>query len=255
MKNDHITKLDKCTSDFFIAPIVITAKKDGSIKLAMDAKPINSQIHKNKYQMPIVDELLDCVSQIIAKAGENDEVWFTSLDLNYAFSQLPLSEQTSKHCNFSVVGGKATGTYRFKTGFYGLTDMPTEFQKAMDATLLNLLNTFCFLDDVLIVSVGSITDHNKLVEEAMKRIEAEGFSLKAKKCEFSVHEIDWLGYTISKSGVKPMHSKTEDILNLKPPNTLKKLRSFIGSINSVSKFLPKSQELVAVFKPRPKITN
>ena len=82
MKNDHITKLDKCTSDFFIAPIVITAKKDGSIKLAMDAKPINSQIHKNKYQKPIVDELLDCVSQIIAKAGENDEVWFTSLDLN-----------------------------------------------------------------------------------------------------------------------------------------------------------------------------
>ena len=61
----HITKLDKCKSDFFIAPIVITVKKDDSIKLALDAKPINRQLYKNNYQMPNVDELLDGVSQIV----------------------------------------------------------------------------------------------------------------------------------------------------------------------------------------------
>ena len=62
----HIEKLDKCTSDCFIAPIVITVKKENSIKLALDAKPINRQLYKNnKYQMPNVDELIDGVSQII----------------------------------------------------------------------------------------------------------------------------------------------------------------------------------------------
>ena len=198
-----IEKLEKCTSDFFIAPIVITAKKDGSIKLAMDAKPINAQIGKNKYQMPIVDELVDSVGQIISNNPDGKELWFTSLDLNYAFSQLPLSKETSKHCNFSIVGGSATGTYRFKTGFYGLTDMPTEFQKAMDLTLINLTNTFCFLDDILIVSRGSLAEHNELVEKAMKRVEAEGFSLKLSKCEFSVHKINWLGYEIDEDGYRP----------------------------------------------------
>ena len=178
MKEKHIEKLDNCTDDFFIAPIVITAKKDGSVKLAMDAKPVNAQIHKNKYQMPNLDELLNSVSEIISGAKDSDEVWFTSLDLNYAYSQLPLSEQTSKHCNFSIVGGKATGTYRFKTGFYGLTDMPTEFQKAMDRTLNGLRNTFCYLDDVLIVSIGSAEEHNKLVHEAAQRLYDEVFSLK-----------------------------------------------------------------------------
>ena len=128
--------------------------------------------------MPIFDELLDNVGQIIAVAKEGEDVWFTKLDHNYAFSQLPLSEETMKHCNFSIVGGRATGNYRFKTGFYGLTDMPTEFQKAMDRTLMNLLNTFCFLDDVLICSVGSIVEHNQLVEKVLKRIDEEGFSLK-----------------------------------------------------------------------------
>ena len=41
-------------------------------------------------------------------------------------------EETSRQCNFSIVGGSITGTYRFKKGFYGLGDMPNEFQRVMD---------------------------------------------------------------------------------------------------------------------------
>ena len=43
LKNEgHVIKLNKCTSEYFISPIVITAKKDGSVKLAMDAKPMRN---------------------------------------------------------------------------------------------------------------------------------------------------------------------------------------------------------------------
>ena len=59
-KEIEIRKLDKCTSDCFIASFVITVKKDDSIKLALDAKPINRQLYKNKYQMSNVEELLRC---------------------------------------------------------------------------------------------------------------------------------------------------------------------------------------------------
>ena len=87
--------MDKCTNDFFIAPIVITAKKDGSIKLALDAKPINAQIFKNKYQMPIVDELMDNVGQVISTASETEEVWFTkfstTLSVSYPCQKKPVS--------------------------------------------------------------------------------------------------------------------------------------------------------------------
>ena len=48
----HINRLEKCNDHQVISPIVITVKKDGSIKLAMDSKQINKSIHKNKYQMP-----------------------------------------------------------------------------------------------------------------------------------------------------------------------------------------------------------
>ena len=46
-----------------------------------------------------------------------------------------------KKCNFNIIGGQAKGTYRFNTGYYGLTDMPAEFQKAIDKILYNLSNT------------------------------------------------------------------------------------------------------------------
>ena len=199
VEQGHIEKLDKCTTDFFIAPIVLTAKKDGSIKLALNAKPMNAQIWKNKYQMPNIDELIDSAAQIITR-NVPGKVWFTSLDLKYAFSQLPLSSLTSSHCNFNILGSEATGTYRFKTGFYGLTDMPTEFQKAMDCTLQGLEGVICYLDDILIVTKGDVQGHNELVEKVMHRLDEEGWALKSSKCEFSVNQLTWLGYDINEDG-------------------------------------------------------
>ena len=163
-------KLDKCTSDCFIAPIVITDKKDDSIKLALDAKSISRQLNKTKYQMPNYDELIDGVSQVItAKAAGT--LYFTVLDLKYAYSQIRLTADKAKQCNFNIVGGQATGTYRFLTGFYGLADMPAEFQKAMDRKVNHAQNTFCFLDDILIVSKGEEKDHKKLVRNVLQKLD------------------------------------------------------------------------------------
>ena len=165
----HITKPDKCTSDCFIAPIVITVKKDDSIKLALDAKPINRQLYNNKYQMPNVDESLDGVSQLVTVITAGT-LYFTVLDLKHTDSQIRLNAETSKQCNFNIVGGQATGTYRFLFGFYGLAHMPSEFQKAIDRTLNHAKNTFCFLDDILIVSKGEKHEHEQLVTDVLKKI-------------------------------------------------------------------------------------
>ena len=86
-----------------------------------------------------------------------------------------------KQCNFNLAGGAATGTYRFKTGFYGLTDMPAEFQKAIDCTLTGLTNTFCFLDDIFIASRGTKEEHLKLVDACLSKIETENLAISLRK--------------------------------------------------------------------------
>ncbi len=78
----HIIKLTSCTDDQLITPIVITVKRDKPVKLALDSRHLNKNIHKNKYQMPNIDELMDNVSQIItSKTSPNAKVRFTLLRL------------------------------------------------------------------------------------------------------------------------------------------------------------------------------
>ena len=163
-------------------------------------------------------KLIDSAAQTITKDTPG-QVLFTSLDLKYAFSQLPLSELTSSHCNFSILCGDATGTYRFKTGFYGLMDMPTEFQKAMDCTLQGLEGVICYLDDILVVTKGKVEDHNVLVERVMSRLNEEGWALKFSKCEFSVNQLVLLGYEIDENDYAPKFSKIEAIKSLLPPKS------------------------------------
>ena len=168
----------------------------------MNAKPINRKLLKNKYQMPNVDELINGVSQIVTE-NKNGTLYFTVLDLKYAHSQIKLAADTAKQCNFNIVGGKATRTYRFLTRFYGLADTPAEFQKAMDRTINHAKNTFCFLDDILIVSKGNEIEHRNLVEAVLKKLDAENLALKLSKCEFFKQEVNWLGHHLSEVGIKP----------------------------------------------------
>ena len=101
--------------------------------------------------MPNIDILLDTISQHLTNSQNGQQAYFSTLDLKYAYSQLQLHKDTAKHCNFNIICGECTGTYRFKTGFYGLTDMPTEFQITIDYTLIGLQKTYCFLNDNIIV--------------------------------------------------------------------------------------------------------
>ena len=198
---------------------------------------MNTQIWQNKYQMPNMHKLIDSVAQIITRDTPG-KVWFTFLDLKHAFSQLPLSDLTSSHCNFSILCGEATGTYRFKTGLYGLTDMPSKFQKAMDCTLQGLEGVICYLDDILVVTKGRVEDHNTLVEKVMDRLNQEGWPLKLSICEFSVNKLVWLGYEIDESGYAPKFSKIEAIKSLMLPKAFKQLRSIMGTLNHLHRFIP-----------------
>ena len=94
--------------------------------------------------MPNIDTLVETISQQLNASASQNTTYFSTLDSKYANIQLNLDTNTANLCNFNFISGDMTCTYRFQTGFYGLTDMPAEFQKAMDYTLIGLKNTYCF---------------------------------------------------------------------------------------------------------------
>ena len=250
IQDKQIIKLDKCSDEHFISPVVITVKHDKSVKIALDSKKLNDVIHKNKYQMQSIDHLIDEVATYISERKQNPgEFFFSKIDLKYAYSQIPLDPNIQKHCNFSILGGKATGTYRFINGFYALTDMPATFQKTMDKTLESINTKFAFLDDILIITKGTLTEHEQELDKVLNLLDKENLAIKLQKCEFPKAELIWLGFKIHPNGIIPTKQKCDSISKLEIPKTLKQLRSFMGCIHHLIKFTPNLARLSEPLRP------
>ena len=220
----------------FIQPTVITAKKDESVKIALDARALNQSIAKDKYQMPNLENLFDMIAEKLDK--EEGEAWYSSVDMTYASGQIPLHELTKKHCNFQIVGGKSTGTYSFITRYYSLTVMPTEFQKLMDLTLANINSVFVYIEDILIVTKGTKQQHMNKVREVLKILDVANLQLKAEKCVVVQENIERLGHKLTRTGISPVNAKSQGISERLRPTNLKQLRSFLRAVNQFNKFIP-----------------
>ena len=170
-------------------------------------------------------------------------------NLTYAYGQLPLRPETSVQCIYSLVGGRSTGTYRFKTGFYGLTSMPAEFQRVMDSILSEFPHAHAFIDDILITTKGSENEHIPTVEKILKKLDKENMELKLSKSKFAQRECEWLGHRITPTEITPLVRKTVPIEALHPPRTLLQLKSFMGSIRSLHKYMPALAESSAPLRP------
>ena len=233
--------------------MVIRVKKDKSVKIALDSKKLNKAIHKNKYQIQSIDHLVDAVALYITQRKNSPVTfWFSKKDLKYAYRQKTLDNTIAKHCNFSILGGKTTGTYRFLNGFYGLTDMPATFQKIIDKTLKS--PKFAFLDDILVITKGSIREHENELDYIFKKLNSEGLAISLQKCEFAKTNIEWLGFTITPNGIKKLITKTESITKFDNPRTLK---HFLGSVHHLTKFIPSlaklSEPLRPLLKEKPRV--
>ena len=104
------------------------------------------------------------------------------------------------------------------------------------------------MDDIIIVSGGGIKTHKEKVFKCLQKLDKENLSINLEKCHFAKNKIEWLGFEINQNGIKPLISKTEAIQNQKAPNTCKQLKSFLGSVHHLIKFVPNLAIQCIVFR-------
>ena len=125
--------------------------------------------------------------------------------------------------------------------------MPAEFQKVIDNLLKEFPQANAFIDGILIASKGTKIEHIALVEKVLKKLDVSNVALKLRKCEFAKTECEWLGYRIGESA--PPLRKTQAVEDLKTPKSRKQLKSLMGSMHSLHKFLPNLAEVSAPLRP------
>ena len=123
--------------------------------------------------------------------------------------------------------------------------MPPEFQKIMYKILLEKDRTIAFLDNILIATKGE----KRKFEGSERSNQSTGQcwnSPKIGEVQDREKKTEWLGFKLSKGGIKPVDKKVQALTEKLHPRNLKDLRSIMGAINQMNKFIPNLANLSAL---------
>jgi transposase InsO family protein len=216
----------------YASPLVVVSKPDGTFRPCGDYRRLNSQTIPDRYPLPLMDDVLQKASGCTR---------FTKLDLRKAFLQIPVSSadipKTAVITTF--------GMFEFLRMPFGLRNAAQTMQRHLDWILRDCRDFAAgYVDDIIIAS-ASIIEHRRHVRKVVDAIHGASLELNLKKCVFNQSRLDFLGYTVSADGVKPMVSKVERVTQLPVPTTVKALQRFIGAVNFYRGLIPNLSSLLA----------
>ncbi len=105
--------------------------------------------------------------------------------------------------------------------------------------------TQAYIDDLLCITRETLEDHLDKLEEVLRRLRDAGLKVNAAKSFFCTHEIKYLGYMLTRGGIKPQIKKVQAILAINPPNNVKELRHFLGMVQYYRDMREKRSEMLA----------
>ncbi|CAM9695767.1 unnamed protein product, partial [Choristocarpus tenellus] len=94
-----------------------------------------------------------------------------------------------------------------------------------------------YLDDI-VLAFPSWTHHKQLITTVLSMLQDVGITLKPSKAQFGSKQIHYLGHDVSPQGIAVFQARIEAILDIHPPQTVKGLHSFLGSMNFIRKYIP-----------------
>ena len=123
----------------------------------------------------------------------------------------------------------------FPEGVLRVSGYTDNFQDEIDQTLEN--KHPAWLDDIIVVTKCSKEQHKKELAEVLTKLENAGYRLSEIKSEFFKTENEWIGHKIDPNGIRPLQDKLMAIKDLKQPNNEKELKSSLGAIQYLSKYI------------------
>ena len=143
----------------------------------------------------------------------------TALDLSQGFYTIPLDKESQKICMTVTQFEK----YAFQHMPMGITCAPDMIQSIMMELLGDFVYVLVYIDDVLILQCDdkSEANHLKKLETVLQLLEDCEFWENLRKSFFMQEEVKYLGYQLTKEGLKPQQKKLAAIERIKPPNSSK----------------------------------
>ncbi|GFW68552.1 retrovirus-related Pol polyprotein from transposon 17.6 [Trichonephila clavipes] len=201
----------------YCSPIVLCKKKDDNLRICIDYLKINSKADKDRYSLPLIEEILDQF-----QSGN----FFSTFDLKNGFFHVKMEERSKKFTSFVTHNGQ----YEFNKVPFRLSNSPNVFQRFINHVYRDLLKKrviIIYMDDIIIPSSDELDGLNRL-PRVLKTVSEYGLELNLKNCNFLKSKIEFMGYIIEMGTIKPSLDKTKTVQNFPEPKNVKQVQSFFG---------------------------
>ena len=101
------------------------------------------------------------------------------------------------------------------------------------------------INDDIIIFGKTTAEHDKAFEATFQRLREHGLTLNPEKCVFDKENLDFFGYTFGPAGMAPDPKNVQAMKDTTPPSNTAELRSFLGTVNYVSRFIPDFSTITA----------
>ena len=221
---DIIEEVDGPTP--WVSPIVCVPKPNNpsDIRMCVDMRSANKGILRERHITPTMSEII---------ADVNGSTVFSKLDLNQGYHQLELDPESRSLTTFST----HLGLRRYKRLNFGISCASEIFQNAISQALQGIQGVLNVSDDIMVFS-KSPEEHAATLRSVLQRLQDKGLTLNKKKCEVGKSEMSFFGFVFSARGIKPDPKKIQSIQEAKRPTSVTEVRSFMGMITYVGRFIP-----------------
>lgn len=216
----------RSTADYS-SSVVPTRKKDGTIRVCVDYRGVNSKTVKVRFPQPIIEEQLDKL--------QNAKV-YTTLDLKDGFFHVPIEEESRKYTAFTVPSGQ----YEFNCAPFGFCNSPAYFSRYILAVFWELIAEkilILYIDDLLIPS-SNVKEGLQRLRRVLNVASDYGLKINWKKCEFLRERVKYLGHVVEAGRISVSDDKTDAVKHFPIPKDARSLRSFLGLTGYFRMFIP-----------------
>ncbi len=229
---ETIGLLTRVQSAEWAAPTFVIPKKNGTVRIITDFRMLNACLKRKPFPMPKIPEIFRGIEKFR---------YVTTLDLNMGYYSMPLDDDSKALC----VTVLPWGLYQYNALPMGIKPDTDIFQERMSSLFYDLRQIVVYMDDLNALGFLDFDDHLTLLHEVLRRLLNAGFQVNPEKCRWFAHQVQYLGFNISRDGISPQKEKIQGILNMAPPKNQKEVRRFIGLVNFYHDLYPRRAEILA----------
>ncbi len=214
------------------APTFIIPKKNQTVRVITDFRGLNKCLKRNPFPMPKIPDIF---------RGMEKFQCVTTIDLNMGYYSMPLSKEAKKLCVISL----PWGLYQYNMLQMGIKPATDIFQQRMGALFFDMPVVVIFMDDTIVFGYADFGSHLVDVMEVLQHLQQAGMQVHPDKCKWFQTAVTYLGFLITREGIKPQPDEIQGILNMQRPRTQKDVRRFVGMANFYRDLYPKRAETLA----------